>query len=267
DWVNKEGIREKLAPIVPSNHVVSSPVNGVDIPVGIGLHDSSAALIPYLIESDPPFLLISTGTWCISLNPFNNSPLTTEELQSDCLTYMTYQGTPVKASRYHAGPFHETQIKKISSYFNLSVEDLACMNFDQTVVDSLHTRYPSLFTGKSLDPGPEPGIIQEIDTSRFESAHEAYHFLMWEIARGQFHSTRLVLGYSGVNRIYVDGGFGKNDLYMKMLAKLFANMEVYRASVAQASALGAAIVIHSAWNQKSLPRTFIMKQLVSSSSK
>ena len=58
--------------------------------VGIGLHDSSAALIPYLMNFKEPFVLISTGTWCISLNPFNEAPLTKEELKSDCLSYMSY---------------------------------------------------------------------------------------------------------------------------------------------------------------------------------
>jgi very-short-patch-repair endonuclease len=41
------------------------------IAVGAGLHDSSAALIPYLSAFEEPFALLSTGTWCITLNPFN----------------------------------------------------------------------------------------------------------------------------------------------------------------------------------------------------
>ena len=49
--------------------------------VGIGLHDSSAALIPYLVNFSMPFVLISTGTWCISMNPFSKTALTAEELQ------------------------------------------------------------------------------------------------------------------------------------------------------------------------------------------
>ena len=39
------------------------------IAVGAGLHDSSAALIPYLSAFREPFILLSPGTWCISLNP------------------------------------------------------------------------------------------------------------------------------------------------------------------------------------------------------
>ncbi|HUP12703.1 MAG TPA: FGGY family carbohydrate kinase, partial [Niastella sp.] len=64
DWVYKEGIIEKLAPIVPSRYAVPVAVRNGNYNVGVGLHDSSAALIPYLSSFQEPFVLISTGTWC-----------------------------------------------------------------------------------------------------------------------------------------------------------------------------------------------------------
>ncbi len=85
DWVFKEGIKTKLAPIYNCDEVISISQSTKRIPIGVGLHDSSAALIPYLTSFNEPFILLSTGTWCISLNPFNSSPLTEEELKQDCL--------------------------------------------------------------------------------------------------------------------------------------------------------------------------------------
>ena len=102
-WLEKENLIGKLAPILPSNTVIRTNFEGHNFDVGIGLHDSSAALIPYLVNFKEPFLLISTGTWCISLNPFNASPLSNFELESDCLCYLHYEGKPVKASRLFAG--------------------------------------------------------------------------------------------------------------------------------------------------------------------
>ena len=58
---------------------------------------------------------------------------------------------------------------------------------------------------------------------------------------------------SHTSRIFVDGGFSKNALYMNMLAAAFPRTEVYAASMAQATALGAALAIHSSWNKKQLP--------------
>src|SRR5205085_1325657 len=84
---------------------------------GIGLHDSSSALIPYLATESEPFCLLSTGTWGITLNPFNHSPLTTNELAQDCLCYISYQGHPVKASRLFSGHFHDEQAAALAAYF------------------------------------------------------------------------------------------------------------------------------------------------------
>src|SRR5450432_2968295 len=108
EWVYREGIFDKLTQVLPSGSIlqVRMPVYlGMpadmltDCVAGGGLHDSSAAMIPYLESFREPFVLISTGTWCISMNPFNDAPLTVEELKKDCLCYMSYQGRPIKASR------------------------------------------------------------------------------------------------------------------------------------------------------------------------
>jgi hypothetical protein len=100
------------------------------------LHDSSAALIPYLVNFHEPFILISTGTWCISLNPSNNSPLTKEELKNDCLCYMTYESKPVKASRIFAGYEHEQEVNRIGSYFNKQAGWYKHIEFNPGLIES-----------------------------------------------------------------------------------------------------------------------------------
>jgi len=67
----------------------------------------------------------------------------------------------------------------------------------------------------------------------------------------------LVLGKSPVKKIFVDGGFSKNDIYMHLMAIVFNEMEVYATSVAQASAIGAAMAIHDSWNTKTLSKNLI----------
>ncbi len=117
DWVRNEGIAPKLAPIAPLDKALSVVLKGKNYKVGIGLHDSSAALIPYLVSFSEPFILLSTGTWCISLNPFDSSPLTTEELKMDCLCYIQYKGKSVKASRLFSGFEYDQQVKSNSRTF------------------------------------------------------------------------------------------------------------------------------------------------------
>ena len=80
---------------------------------------------------------------------------------------------------------------------------------------------------------------------------------MWNIVQQQTRSTKLVITGIAVKKIFVDGGFGKNPVYMNLLAKALPGMEVYAATVPQASALGAAVVIHHHWNKNSLPAGMI----------
>jgi sugar (pentulose or hexulose) kinase len=99
--------------------------------------------------------------------------------------------------------------------------------------------------------------FSEVDLNEFKSYEDAYHRLMWSIIRQQIRSTGLVLQGTMVKRIFVDGGFGKNSIYMKLLARALPNMEVYAATIPQASALGAALAIHKHWNKNPLPSDLI----------
>lgn len=225
EWLEKEGIIEKLAPINADTHLSTN-----ELIIGTGLHDSSAALIPYLATfKGQKFVLISTGTWCITLNPFNHTPLTDEELRQDCLAYMQYTGEPVKASRLFAGYEHEQIIKQLSEQFHTPLDYYKEVKFDAKLVDFL-------------------------DDHTYESA---YHQLILNLVNKQIISTKWVLNDDSVKKLFVDGGFGNNEIYMNLLAKAFPKMEVYAASVAQATALGAALAIHKEWNKKEIPHNLI----------
>jgi hypothetical protein len=50
---------------------------------------------------------------------------------------------------------------------------------------------------------------------------------------------------------------------MNLLALSFPQLEVYATSMAQATALGAALAIHKSWNKKSVPNTLIRLQYYS----
>lgn len=194
DWVIAEEI-DKILPPIQSN---------------VGLHDSSAALIPYLKSFNEPFVLISTGTWCISLNPFNQSPLTLDELNKDTLCYLSYTGKPVKASRLFAGKKHEVECQKL----------------------------------KEANLGDEAYAL-------------AYHELMNEIVSEQVNSTKLILESNKVKKIFVDGGFSKNEQYMKGLVKAYPHIQIYAANIAQASSIGAALALHDTWNKQAIPESFL----------
>ncbi|RZL12923.1 MAG: carbohydrate kinase, partial [Pedobacter sp.] len=176
EWVEKEGIAEKLAPIVPSERVMPAAFPGNNYAVGAGFHDSSAALIPYLVSFSEPFILLSTGTWCISLNPFNSSPLTAEELQNDCLCYLQYQGKPVKASRLFAGYEHEQQVKRIAAHYKTDIIKYRSVPYDPKIIATLKSSIEEdqeLKSAKTLKESAFGGR----DLSQIPSDIVAYHQL------------------------------------------------------------------------------------------
>ncbi len=249
EWVFREGVIDKLAPLRSSDQADEISIGGKKIKAGIGLHDSSAALIPYLRSFNEPFLLISTGTWSISLNPFNSQPLNVYELQHDCLSYMTYLGNPVKASRLFAGYEHEQQVKRLAAHFNKAENYYSTVPYNAA-------------TAAGLKPLPVEGkdritAFPARDLNDFPDYETAYHQLIVDIIDRQVFSSQLVLKDTDVKRIFVDGGFSKNPIYMKLLAKAFPAIEIYAASVAQATSLGAALAIHPQWNSRPIPSDII----------
>jgi sugar (pentulose or hexulose) kinase len=197
--VGQEGILDKLAPIKKSGEViaVNFPLLPEPLKVGIGLHDSSAALVPYIHSFQSPYVLISTGTWSISLNPFNQSVLTDAELKQDCLCYISYTGNPIKASRLFAGNEHEQEIKKLAELFNQPTDNYKAVDFNITI-------YKNLI---------ESGTLFNADTYE-----EAYHQVIFNIIQKQVTSTNLVLHNADVGQIFVDGGFSNNPVFMHFLA-------------------------------------------------
>lgn len=266
DWVVAEGFDTLLGDLFPANKVMNAA--GVDdrtLKTGVGLHDSSAALIPYLASFQEPFVLISTGTWCISMNPFNKEPLTAEELQYDCLCYLTYKGEPVKASRLFAGYQHEQQTKRLSEHFGVTLDHYKQIRYNAHLIEKLQQTTP--------DDQPAEGLIPPVtmpslagsafggrDLTQFRNYETAYHQLMLDLMAGQLISTALVLpspDQPGVTRIFVDGGFSQNPIYMNLLSAAFPGIDVWAASVAQATALGAALAIHDEWNPLPVPSDLI----------
>ena len=235
DWVSKEGLDKKFARLYNGDKITGNANGNNGLPVGIGLHDSSAALIPYLSSFREPFVLISTGTWCISLNPFNHAELTNEELKQDGLCYLSYEGKPVKASRLFAGYEHEQQVKGLAAYFHKASDYYKTVEVDAREVASGEFS----FSGSHL--------------SEFNDYEEAYHHLVRDIVTQQVKSTNLVLQGTPVKKIFVDGGFAKNKIYMTMLANSFREFEICAATISQASALGAGLAIHKNWNSNPLP--------------
>jgi sugar (pentulose or hexulose) kinase len=240
-WVEAEGLRSKFAPVTQCNTTIEIKHGDKIIYSGIGLHDSSAALIPYLATRWDEFCLISTGTWCITLNPFNHQPLTSSELAQDCLCYLSFLGYPVKAARLFSGHFHDAQVKEIVRVFNPPGGEA----FYKTISMASVARHIGKHPMRNIHLA-----FEVFDPGQFADCEAAYLYLIEELVARQVRSTRLVLG--SVKDVFVDGGFSANPIFMKLLARALPDRIVSAATVTQASSLGAAIAIHDAWNKNQI---------------
>lgn len=253
-WVTQEGILEKLPAFLACTEIAG--YTGNKVAVGAGLHDSSAALIPYLSLFHTPFILLSTGTWCISLNPFNHSQLSHYELDHDCLCYLTYEGKGVKASRLFAGHEHEQQVKRLADHFGKPLNFYTTVSAESSLLKKVKpARKDLVLKEENAMIGQSAFSKRKLD--EFTSYEEAYHQLIADIITQQVRSTNIVLKGTSVKKIFVDGGFGKNQVYMHLLALSFPGIEIYAASVAQASAIGAALAIHTRWNKGPVPSDMV----------
>ena len=246
---------ENLTGIFPNLHRHDQPFlmpfREYSIPVGLGLHDSSAALIPYLKKYTQPFLLLSTGTWGITLNPFAQKPLTIADLQRDCLHYLTFDGKPVKAARQFIGNHHEAQAKRLAEHFHKGRDYYKTVQFDKSLVNDLRYLKEVNVAKHQKIRAQEKAVkslhLRELDLSLFSSYEAAYHQLIVEMVRPQTKSVFLAAegDITRFKTLVVDGGFSKNPVFMALLREVFPNLEIVAGQHAQGTAHGAAMIMNN----------------------
>lgn len=244
-WVKKEWLDSLLPPIVTGNTMFKTKPELGSIPCGIGIHDSSAALLPYLKQEKKPFILLSTGTWSISINPFNKTPLTTDELSKDCLQFLGISGQPIKISRLFIGEEHQYQVTEIARFFKLSLNAYQEFKFDDFTFQNKPMNGSKKIKFKYLKPSDYglDSAHEPTNWSSFANPEQAYFTLMDELTDLQRESLKLVLDSTPINRIFIDGGFNANKVFVNMLRKKLSEFELILSDFPNGSALGAAMLV------------------------
>jgi sugar (pentulose or hexulose) kinase len=245
DWVKREGIERLLPPILPGDALLRTKPELGSIPCGIGVHDSSGALLPYLKQEKEPFALLSTGTWAISINPFNKTPLSESELSKDCLQFLSISGQPIKISRLFIGEEHKYQVDEMYGHWDLPLGTYKKLKFDEAIFEKVNqckTKRIGFHYLKPADYGLEKA--DSTDWSSFPEFTEAYYTFLHELTDIQVASLQLVLGGAPVQKLFVDGGFNANNIFLEMLRKKLPGMEIIASDFPNGSALGAAMLVN-----------------------
>lgn len=205
-WVYAEGLDKIQAPIVKENSTETIIYGNTEIVVGPGVHDSSASLIPYYKKSKEPFMLISTGTWCVAMNPFWNFNLNSNTNLKDGLFYMTVEGKPVKATRLMLGKEYENGLTEIANEIGVAEFKIQSLKDNESLNLKLKT-------------------------------------LNSKLVEKQVRAILEAKGSSKIHKLYIEGGFSKNEMFMSLLNEELQGWNIIPSDNAQGTALGSAMVI------------------------
>ncbi len=245
DWVKNEKIEALLPPILPGNSLLKTKPELGSVPCGIGVHDSSGALLPYLKQETEPFALLSTGTWAITINPFNKTALSESELNKDCLQFLSITGQPIKISRLFIGEEHKYQVEEMYAYWKLPLGTYKKLRFEEAMYEKVSKSSQKRIGFQYLKPA-DYGLekADKSDWGSFPEFTEAYYTFLHELTDIQVASIRLVLDGAPVSRLFVDGGFNANYIFLDMLRKKLPGIEIIPSDFPNGSALGAAMLVN-----------------------
>ena len=218
-------------------------MGGASIEAGIGIHDSSAALAPYILAAPENFVLISTGTWCINMNLSNSEPLTAEELKQDCLCFLGVHGKPVKSSRFFLGRIHDLNVERLEEHFFVDEDSYKEVKPQLSTVRELWEsgEETQVFFRKGIPVGL---VDLGVECRQFGSFDEAYTRFMVDLCRNAVHSISLILGEKdNTEHLYITGGFARNPIFRTIICLAFPGKRVFASDMANASSLGAALVM------------------------
>ncbi len=237
-WLKDENIN--LPTPCKGNEAIITEINGENIAVGSGMHDSSSSIIP-LLEKEKDFILLSTGTWIIAMNPFSKEVLTQHQLKNNCLCFMTPEKQQIKSSMQFLGRIHEVYLKALRDYFKVSIDTHLDLVLNTTLCEELVQKNARVFLSEGIDTDFEahPEYLKN-----FTSYEAAYYQLVYEISKKVINGIQLISDKNAdISKVFISGGFNKNKIFIKLLKLLKNNLEIKISDCKNESALGAALLM------------------------
>lgn len=233
-WIDKEGIRDLLPPLTASDTWSETNTSNYDFLVGTGLHDTSASLIPYLTIERTPFLLLSTGTWSVCVNPFSQDALSEVDLEKDCLNFLRIDGQQVRAARLFLGREHEIQVGVLSTYYGVGLEEFMELHWDPAIYERAieAVLFPFEFEHLPID---SPTIPEGTDPP---DRIQAYYQLMNHLIPLQLEAIHRAAGSQHIPRLIIEGGFTNNPIFVHLLQRFLPDWEVTTSDMEGGSARG-----------------------------
>jgi L-fuculokinase len=267
DFVDRARLRDRLpdplqeslsvpGPLLPA--VVTRTGLSADTPVVLGIHDSNASLLPYLVHNPGRFVLCSTGTWCVAMCPTTDTTLSEEDLDSGAFYNANVFRQPVKTAIQAGGMEHD----RYRQWFDDRHGDSDYPAFDhlllqQVVSDRRAFVLPNVQPGTGPFPASRMGFADDRRRWPLEECtggagpqfldHRgtAFTALGLSLALQSARQLRMVGATDGMP-IYIEGGFRKNRVYCQVLAHCFPLSTVAITDMPEATSVGAAMLATAA---------------------
>ena len=231
--------------------------------VTMGIHDSNAALLPHFAKKgEQDFILNSTGTWCVIMNPVEQYGFAPDELGKVVFFNISAFGKPVKTAIFLGGLEFETW----SGHFLKQHGSDTLPGWDEGLYRSILKEkrlflLPELTPGSGQFPSSRSRIVEDGKHYYFDSApQEPPSFSDCEKCYAALNislvmQTITALERSGIKKghhVYTEGGFRKNESYNRLLASALPDNTLFLTDISEASALGAAMTAKMAMSGKTL---------------
>ncbi|MDG4882837.1 FGGY-family carbohydrate kinase [Mesorhizobium sp. WSM4884] len=214
--------KDRLGPILP----LIAQRTGLDpqTPVCCGVHDSNASLLPHLLSDRPPFTVVSTGTWVVSMAVGGRKV----ELDParDTLVNVNALGDPVPSARFMGG----REFSRLT--------DGQPVDWTEDDVSAVLTRQVLLLPSTQQGSGPFPHRIAQWRNGENSSSGQRFAAISFYLALMTASCLELI---GGDGPTTVEGPFAQNRLFIRMLAAA-TGRPVVASETSTGTSIGAALL-------------------------
>ncbi len=204
------GISDKIAPARKSTDMIGTLLPDVTARTGLnpdtrvfcGIHDSNASLLPHVMRRDPPFSVVSTGTWVIVMTV--GGPQTPLDQSRDSLVNVNGLGELVPSARFMGGREYEI------------IQAGQAATYNSAIMGAIADNGPLLMPSVVPESGPFQGYahhwigpVPDRGTAERTAAVSFYLAMMTAECLS-------ITGHKGT--IIVEGPFATNTGYCTMLS-------------------------------------------------
>jgi sugar (pentulose or hexulose) kinase len=223
-----------------------------DTIVTMGIHDSNSALLPHFAKKEGGFILNSTGTWCVIMNPVDKYGFSPDELGKVVFFNISAFGSLIKTAIFLGGLEFETWSSLILKKHGRNDAPGWNEELYRSILEEKRLfLLPELTPGSGQFPNSRSRIVED-GKSYFLNDNEGtcppcfadYEKSFAVLRISLVMQTITAIERSGIKDgfdIFTEGGFRMDESYNILLSSAFPNNKVYLTDIKEATALGAAM--------------------------